>query len=159
MTAKYLDQDIMAFIQEPKIAPDHFRKRIKLRDKRGHKEQEIDIVGETGNQYLLILRESLFTTLDFSVILGIYPADTTQLFRLRRYNGKHEHTNHIEKHKFFDFHIHTATERYQERGAREDAFAEVTDRYVDLLSALECMIEDCNFQLSEQEKLPLFDGI
>jgi hypothetical protein len=44
---------------------------------------------------------------------------------LRRHNGKsHEHTNQIEAGAFYDFHIHRATERYQELGMREDAYAE-----------------------------------
>jgi len=55
--------------------------------------------------------------LDFSIILAYCPEASNQLFRLRRYNGKsHEHTNTIEADKFYNYHIHTATERYQELG-------------------------------------------
>jgi hypothetical protein len=52
---------------------------------------------------------------------------------LRRHNGRsHEHTNQIEASTFYDFHIHMATERYQELGMREDAYAEATDRFGDM---------------------------
>ena len=51
---------------------------------------------------------------------------SNRVFRLRRYNGKsHEHTNPIEKEIFYDFHIHTATERYQVlENKKEDTYAE-----------------------------------
>ena len=85
-------------------------------------------------------------------------ASQHQLFRLRRHNGKsHEHTNQIEQITFYDFHIHMATERYQELGTREDAFAEVTDRYGDYESALRCLVEDCGFEVPPNPQIDLFD--
>ena len=70
--------------------------------------------------------------MDFSLILGFFPKNSLQVFRLRRFNGKsHEHTNKLEKETFYDFHIHMASERYQSSGLREDAFALATDRYAD----------------------------
>ena len=129
MPAKYSDSEIARMIEEPKPLPDNYRSRIQLRNKRGHKERELDVTGKDGTQYRLILRQSDFNTLDFSIILTVNPPKTNQLFRLRRYNGKsHEHTNQIEEDTFYDFHIHHATERYQESGLREDTFAEATDR-------------------------------
>jgi len=35
--------------------------------------------------------------------------------------------NLIEGNRICEFHIHTATERYQRRGMREDGYAEATD--------------------------------
>ena len=35
----------------------------------------------------------------------------------------------MEASTFYDFHIHMATERYQEPGMRGDAYAEATDRF------------------------------
>jgi len=64
---------------------------------------------------------------------------------LRRYNGPHEHTNSIEGTTLNDFHFHTATERYQKLGAKEDSFAEVTSRHWNLDSAIKCLLEDCGF--------------
>jgi hypothetical protein len=110
-----------------------------------------------GNTYRLILRESAYNPMDFSVILAISPRSSSVLFRLRRYNGKsHEHTNQIESLTFYDFHIHEATERYQEIGAREDAYAEPTDRYSDLHSALRCLLSDCFFIAPDWEQASLF---
>ena len=157
MPAKYTDSTILRMVQERKPLPVNFRARFQLRDKRGHKERELDISGENGNSFRLILRQSDFNAMDFSVILAVCPPDSNQLFRLRRYNGKsHEHTNQIERNTFYDFHIHHATERYQELGGREDAFAEVTNRYADFPTALECMIADCGFELPPNDQLPLF---
>ena len=157
MPAKYSDAEIARMVQERKPLPSNYRTRIQLRDKRGHKERELDVAGESGTQYRLILRQSSFNTLDFSIILAANPADSNQFFRLRRYNGKsHEHTNQIEGNNFYDFHIHHATERYQESGAREDAFAEVTDRYVDFHTALRCMLDDCGFETPQDTQLDLF---
>ena len=45
---------------------------------------------------------------------------------------------------FYDFHIHFATERYQELGAREDAYARPTDRHDMLRDALGCLVKDAN---------------
>jgi len=157
MPAKYSDAEIDQMIAERKPLPKDYRSRVQLRDKRGHKERELEIVGECSTQFHLILRQSNFNTLDFSIILAVSPADTSQLFRLRRYNGKsHERTNHIESNTFYDFHVHRATERYQESGGREDTFAEPTDRYADFHAALLCMFEDCGFEAPEGTEPFLF---
>ena len=146
-------------IAERKPLPDNFMSRVHLQNKRGHKERQLDVVGENGTQYCLILRQSDFNALDFSVILVVHPSDSNQRFRLRRYNGmSHEHTNQIEGDTFYDFHIHHSTNRYQESGSREDAFAEVTDRYADFHGALRCMFEDCGFEPPQDAQPGLFGG-
>ena len=77
---------------------------------------------------------------------------------MRRHNGKsHEHTNQIEARTFYDFHIHMATERYQELGMREDAYAEATDRFGDFESALRCLLDDGGFETPPDPNLQLFD--
>jgi hypothetical protein len=79
------------------------------------------------------------------------------LFRLQRHNGKsHEHTNQIEGNTFYDFHIHLATERYQEIGMREDAFAKPTDGYADFHTALLYMFENCGFKVPPNNQKLLF---
>lgn len=60
--------------------------------------------------------------------------------------------NKIEKQTFFGFYIHTATERYQQSGYREDAYAENTDRYADYHGAIECMVRDCGFVVSDNNQ-------
>lgn len=94
---------------------------------------------------MIAVRQSMLNTWDFSAILGYKVPGYNTIFRLRRYNGKHVHTNSIEGSTLHDFHFHTATERYQKRGAKEDSFAEVTSRYWNLDSALRCLLEDCGF--------------
>jgi hypothetical protein len=102
--------------------------------------------------FRLIIRQNSKNRNDFSVILACLPPNSSTFFRLRRYNGKsHEHTNKLEQERFYDFHIHTATERYQEEGQREDGYAEPTDRYHDLDGAINCMIADCAFQKEAPE--------
>lgn len=157
MVVRYSDIEINTMIDERKPLPDKYRSRIQLREKRGHKERELEVIGVQGTKYRLILRQSNFNPLDFSVILAVDPPESNRQFRLRRYNGKHgEHTNKIEGNKFYDFHIHHATERYQEYGMDEDAFAEPTDRYGDYNEALRCMLEDCGFETPRGNELTLF---
>ena len=59
--------------------------------------------------------------------------------------------------KFYDFHIHVATERYQEFGTREDAYAEPTDRYGDFHGALRCLIDDGNLEIPQEPQSDLFE--
>ncbi|MEO5348030.1 MAG: hypothetical protein H7836_00040 [Magnetococcus sp. YQC-3] len=114
MAVHFSDRQIDELLKEGKPLPHDYEKRIRLRDKRGHKERELSVDGVDGHSFRLILRLSNFNYLDFSVILAVAPLGSNTLFRLRRYNGKsHEHTNKIEQETFYDFHIHTATERYQ----------------------------------------------
>ena len=129
-----------------------------MRSKRGHEERELDITGVEGGEFRLILRQSSIDRLDFSVILGVKKPQSNQLFHLRRHDGNsHQHTNKIEKETFCDFHIHMATQRYQEkRGAPEDGYAEVTDRYSNFRGAIECMLTDANMETPHNDQRGLF---
>jgi len=123
-----------------------------LTEKYGHHEFNCEFRAESGTVFRLIIRQNSKNRDDFSVILACLPPSSSAFFRLRRYNGKsHEHTNKLEQERFYDFHIHTATERYQEEGQREDGYAEPTDRYHDLEGAIDCMIADCAFQKEAPE--------
>jgi len=150
------DKEINDLVQEKKPLPEDYRAKIQMRAKTGHKERELDVKGEGENEFRLILRQSVINPLDFSIILAYRPPKSNQLFRLRRYNGKsHEHSNIIEGEKFYNFHIHQATTRYQEIGSNEDSYAEPTDRFSDLNQALSCMLKECGFQIPSelQERL------
>lgn len=116
----YTDDQISALVQERKPLPANWRNRARMKAKRGHDEQHLDLTGEAGTGFRLIFRQNRINGLDFSVILAVLVPQSTQVFRLRRYNGRsHQHTNAIENERFYDFHIHLATERYQaNRGAR-----------------------------------------
>ncbi len=154
------DTEIMQLLKEPKPLADDFRSKIQVRPKTGHKERELDIKGINGNDFRLIVRQSAYNPLDFSVILVYRPSNSNQLFRLWRCNGKsHEHTNTIELDKFYDFHIHQATERYQLIGAREDAYAEPTDKYSDINEAVSYIIKECGFELPNKAQQSLFDRV
>ncbi len=160
MVIKFSDNQIDALIKEPKSLVDNFRDLKILKSRKGHKENEIKINGQNNNQFKIVLLQSSINPLDFSIILGVYSAQSNQLFRLRRYNGKsHEHSNKIEKIKFFSFHIHTATERYQKIGAKEDTFAETTSRYSDFNSAVDCLVEDCGIIKPDDSQRNRFEDI
>lgn len=159
MPVQLTDAEIAELVGERKPLPDDYRSRIQVKPKRGHKERELDLVGENESEFRVVIRQSLFNALDFSVILGYLPPGSAELFRLRRYNGKsHEHSNPLERESpFYDYHIHLATERYQlESGMREDTFAEPTDRYSDLHGAINCMLRDCGFEVPEEPQGKLF---
>jgi hypothetical protein len=52
-----------------------------------------------------------------------------------------------------------ATERYQEIGAREDTYAQSTDRFADYQQAIKCMLDDCGFELPINPQGSLFEDI
>jgi len=145
-------------IREEKLLAENYRQQLITKRKQGHKEGELIVVGSNQNSFMVIVRESNFNPLDFSVILAYKMPNSNQNFRLRRYNGSsHEHTNKLEKDKMsFVFHIHMATERYQLAGWREEAYAQPTTRYADVNGAIDCLFKDCGFilPLSLQQKLP-----
>lgn len=159
MSVTYTDNEIERLTQERKPLPVDWRNRVRLKPRRGHDEREIDLTGDANSKFRLILRRSHIDRLDFSVILMVQVPGSSQWFRLRRCNGKHEHTNHIEKVRFRDFHIHVATKRYQELGTREDAYAEVTNQYNDYDDALRCLFDDANFSKSHELQPSFLDGV
>jgi hypothetical protein len=160
MAGIYSDAEIVELIKERKPLPADWRSRMRLRPKRGHSERDIEVTGDGGSEFRLLLRQNAINRLDFSIILAVAVPQSIQLFRLRRYNGKsHEHTNHIEGDTFYDFHIHEATERYQAIGTREDAYAEATDRYGDFHEALRCLIDDANLEIPPQAQASLFEEV
>lgn len=157
MAVTYTDQAIESLVQERKPLPVDWRKRTRMVPKRGHQEQHLDVTGDGGNEFRMILRQNTINILDFSVILAVLVPQSNQVFRLRRYNGRsHQHSNDVEGQSFYDFHIHFATERYQEFGAREDAYAEPTDRYETFRDAFHCMLADTGFDVPAEPQGDLF---
>jgi hypothetical protein len=152
------DNQIQDYINERKqmtASPDELFRNMK--EKRGHKGSEHIIPRPDGSSFIIKVRISNENSLDFSAILGYNPPKSTKLFLLRRYNGKsHEHKNKLESENgFYDFHIHTATERYQLEGAKEEYFAQITERYSTVQEALNCLIADCNVVLPPNSQLRL----
>ena len=160
MSKYFSDQEISDLLQEPKPLASDWRQKTILRPKRGHKEKDLDFEGSSGSNFKLILRQNNVNVMDFSIILAVYVPGTNKLFRLKRYNGKsHEHTNHIEGDTFYDFHIHMATERYQEIGTREDSYAEPTDRYSDYRSAWTHFVQDERIEIPPEPQGDLFEDM
>jgi hypothetical protein len=151
------DQEIGALIQEAKTMPEGLSPaKLKLTERNRHKRKDFKIESKSGSAFTIAIRQSTINMMDFSVILGYQLPNIYRVFRLRRYNGKHRHTNCIEKETLDGFHIHTATERYQAAGFTEDHFAEATDRYYSLESAICCLVSDCGFE-PPLESMPLFN--
>ena len=143
----FSDQEIAALIRERKVLPDNRRSKFKKRTNRGSNEYLLNITGEEGNKFQVIVRMSVSDELNFSVVLGVKVPPPKKFFRLRRYNGSnHEHINLIENEVVTGFHIHTATERYQVNSVREEDYAEPTERYADVNGALKCLFTDANFE-------------
>lgn len=145
--AEYLtDEQIDRLIHEQKPIGGEIRAKLKMKAKRGHYEARLELQGADGGDFAVMLRQGIANQLNFSVILAYRPPGSGEWFRLRRYNGYgHTHRNRLEAARFVGPHIHQATERYQQRGEKEDAFAEPTDRYSTLDEALECLLADCAF--------------
>jgi hypothetical protein len=157
MSVRYTDNEIARLLTEQKQLPSNYQNRVQLKRKRGHRESELDVLGVAGSQFRLIMRLNSLNQLDFSIILATLPPGSNSPFRLCRYNGKsHEHTNHIEGHKFYDFHIHTATARYQHLGAREDGYAQPSNRFSDYSTAISCLVTDCAFIVPPGSQASLF---
>lgn len=67
----YTDPEIASLLQERKPLPTDWRRRTRMVPKRGHREQHLDVVGDGGNAFRVILRESTVNALDFSIILAV----------------------------------------------------------------------------------------
>ena len=82
MSAKFSDAEIARMIAERKTIAGQLPLARATRDKRGHKERELDLTAPRGTQYRLILRQSDFNAMDFSIILTLNPAGfEIKLFR------------------------------------------------------------------------------
>ena len=162
------DNEIRELLDEVKQLPENWQSKIRTKKKSGfqHEECHFEIKGESGNVFRIILRQNSINAFDFSVILIFQDKDGKE-YRLVRYNGKHpsKHTNKWEKeqgqsdHTFAPaFHIHQATERYQESGYPIDGYAVVTTAYQDFNSALNHFLKENNFEEPKGPQLKLFNG-
>jgi len=129
---------------------------LNFKESDGHKRSTVEIPRLDGSAFIVKLRQNINTLNDFSAILAFQKKGANWDFKLRRYNGIHEHTNKLEKIRFFGFHIHYATQRYQDAGRKEESYAEKTDRYSDIKGALKCLIDDCHIQVKTDPQGRLF---
>ncbi|MGA7440921.1 MAG: hypothetical protein WBW82_02055 [Candidatus Sulfotelmatobacter sp.] len=140
------DAEIDALIHEPKSTPGSLFP-LRLIEHNKHRRKDYPVSSASGNEFVIAVRQAVPNPFNFSVILSYRMPGYNTLFRLRRYNGRHGgHTNEIEGDEIGDkCHVHTATERYQKLGAKEEGYAVETTRYSDLNGAVHCLLEDCGF--------------
>jgi hypothetical protein len=58
MAVMYTDHEIKLLVHERKPLPSNWRDRTRMKPKRGHDEQHLDITGGAGTEFRLILRQS-----------------------------------------------------------------------------------------------------
>ena len=51
MAVTYSDLEIEMLVQERKPVPPDWRSQIRLRPKRGHSEQQLDLAGDAGGEF------------------------------------------------------------------------------------------------------------
>ena len=145
------DIETAELISERKPLPANWRTRLRSRKARhaGYKESELEVTGDGGHRFKIIIKENPHLPKDFSVILVFLDVETTAKWRLKRYNSpcSFPHTNRIEFRQGLpnsrfekESHIHTCTERYQEQDFSEDHFAETTEDYTDLDGAIMSLV-------------------
>ena len=65
------DQKIIALIEERKVLPNERRNKFRKTTHSGNDKYRLNVTGEDGNEFQIIVRISLFNKLNFSVILGV----------------------------------------------------------------------------------------
>ncbi len=115
-----------------------------------HRRAEVETFDRAGRRFQIKLRQNLLDSDDYSAIL-VYVRERASII-LRRHNGpSHTHSNPIEQTAFeFATHRHFATHRYQARRFRAEHYAEPTDDFMDLASALTCMLAECGYEPGPQ---------
>jgi hypothetical protein len=162
------DHEIGQLLTEVKPLPSNWETKLTPRAKANSVflQRELEVTGNGGHRFRIILRQSTLNPLDFSVILTFIDADRTE-YRLIRCNGKHpsDHTNKYEKRfggtpvKFRNvFHIHRATERYQTYGYEIDGFGEPVTLYNSFEGAKNHFIGLFGFEIQQDDprQHPLF---
>lgn len=105
----FTDEEIDRLITESKNFNGPIDNFLRFRESEGHRKATIELPRADESMFIVKLRQNKNTVTDFSAILAFQEKGANKDFKLRRYNGKHEHTNKLENRKFFDFHIHYAT--------------------------------------------------
>ena len=151
------DAKIAEMIAERKTLPlDWMQQLNRFKDRDDRYEAEVDLEGDAGTRFRIIVRSSRIKANDFSVVL-IAALPENPEFRLLRYDGRsHTHRNRMEGNRIRrEPHIHRATERYQQDpcGLPHDGYAEQTDRYQDLAGAWNCFLSDVDLQYPEEHYL------
>ena len=157
MSYYFTDQEINSLISEEKIFPGTIEEIMNFKESDGHKRASIELPRADGSRFIIKLRQNQNDINDFSAIFAFQEKNINKDFKLRRYNGKsHEHSNKLEDNKHYAFHIHIATQRYQDIGRKEESYAEETNRYSNITGALKCLLQDCNVKIKLNPQTSLF---
>ena len=139
------DEQVQQLLAEEKAVPAGLPS-CQMTLKNGYYRKSFEITGTRGSEFVVKLRQTVANPANFSVILGYRIPGSFTVFRLRRYNGKHWHSNVLENERFHEFHVHMATEKYQRKsGYTEDHYAKPTTGHYDLKSAVDSLISECGF--------------
>ena len=118
------------------------------KQKEGHEQVNMKAVATdgSGHEFEIFKRQNLRDGMEDSFSCGIrWLAPNGESLILARYNGRHDHPNHLENERLGDTcHIHTATERYIQANRKAEGFATATDKYTTVEGALHCLAIDCN---------------
>lgn len=152
------DQRIERLLREgkPTIETRRLLRAFAASDPRhGHRRLVRRFVGDSGTAFALHLRQSSLDAYDFSVILTLVPLGGGPEINLLRHNGRgHTHRNKIEKTRLpSTFHVHIATERYQQHGYEIDGYAEATTTFDSLATALDAMLRVASFRPPNERAL------
>lgn len=126
------DNDIDNLIRGDKFLQASVLNNSKWKIVGAHRKKEVPVSDMQGNDsFAVFWRQTTYDALDFTVGLSYKVPDSTQRINLIRCNGKsHTHTNKLEGNKLeVTFHIHRATEKYQNMGFKAEDHAETTDKY------------------------------
>lgn len=88
MAAQLTNADISRLLAVRKPLPADVRSRVQTRAKRGHKERELEVSGDDGSEFRLILRQSTLNALDSSIILAYRVPGTNQVFAFAATTGR-----------------------------------------------------------------------
>lgn len=158
MSYYFTDEEIKSLVDEEKIFDGSLDAIMDFKESDGHKSASVELRRTDGSKFIIKLRQNLNNVNDFSVIFALQGKGISKDFKLRRYNGKsHQHSNRLEGNRFYTFHVHYATKRYQDAGRKEESYAEETERYSDIKGALRCLLSDCNIKTKLDPQTSLFD--
>lgn len=148
------DTEISSLLARRKVLPSNWRSKLHKRSKPtdGHTRNEI-VIKDNKEIFSIKSRQNSNNPLDFSIIF-VYTNSNNNKYIILRCNCIHpsEHTNRWEKlhglsnHTFPpDFHIHKATQRYQEEELRIEGYAEPTENYSDYHTAFDHFMKISGF--------------
>ena len=138
------DTDLDHFRTEPKHKVSGTR--LKNKPNQVFLEQQFELVSVADSERMYRLYRRHHPEIDGVFSVGLAVCIGADWLTICRYNGSyHPHRNHIERNRLVNVcHIHLATQRYILQAAHPDGYAEATDKYESIDSALRCMLVDCN---------------